>query len=1806
MLSHALLHEVVQDLLVVIAHLVQHFGILCDVVIVIIHRCVVQAAVNRHIALHLGAAGAVQAGGFTPADIVVIVTSPGIAIGLAQIRILEAIAHGIELGTCLLMLSHALLHEVVQNLLVVIADLIHHFGILLDVVIVIIHRCVVQAAVNGHIALHLGAAGAVQASSLTPADIVVIITGPGVAIGLAQIRILETIAHGIELGACLLMLSHALLHEVVQDGRIVITILVKDGRILGNVVVVIVNGSVVQAAVNRHIALHLGAAGAVQAGGLAPADIMAIVAGPGIAIGLAQIRILKTIAHGIELSAALLMLGHALLHEVSQNLCVVSADLLYHIGILLDVVVVVVNRSVIQTIARVDGQMLRLLAAAGADAIHIIVAQSGDRHVLLILHIHAIHIEGSGIPGGAILGAVGLLDDLADRVDGLGLAVVAAVADNRCRGSGVICGPLDLTDAILMAQSLDLSGLAVSQGHAVDGDGCGVGRGTALGAGSILGLNRDRSILGLLQVAARAGDLRSRGLVVLGPGEHGLIVVTQSLIGGQFLGLSSQDSFAVLSHSGGSVSDLTVLGAGGGSGLIGQIDLGTLLLIAALGALQISSFAGIAGDIAVTVLDLDPVEGALILMRAGLCLHRVDGGDGVGLIAVLDLTLADIVGRGAIGAGALRGGGLFGIGGEGGGCAQGHSDGVVIDEAIQAGLFLLADVAGQLGEGSGVGAVLVGGPGGVGCGIGMAGRSDSSIPIRLIRLIILILDHAILLLLRSTHGLAAGSADIADAGVPAAAAVLGEVGLVDLDVMVMIAAGGILVIDGIAGGQRAHADGADQVGNPHELIVVVDLLGTTHVAQHLVQVVIVGGVVVGLLELITIAVGLVINRVVGFRGAVGDLVLTGDITQVGGNGDGQLIAAQQDAGNGMIVKDIAIVNLAIHQLEGSAAEGNGLIALAIGGLILLDHGDGAVGQVIAQDAGGQVEVHLILIISAGNGNVGIGLALLLMQGEQVGQELALDHLPLVGVLIEGTDAGVGSGLIPAGILVVEVDQRGEIGIAGVLAGGLIGGGQGVHRQRIDGVGRAERGGTAAGIGLLGDGVRGIVHIISGVVIIAHVALGTGKPGVLILLVGGRLFIQGLQLAVIAVEQVCCAGVAEEEVHMVDITIILHAVTGHNLGVDVIVAGVQIVPGTIHLHGIPVVVGSKVRLLLTEHDDVIGEGDTHQIDHIALINVDAAILIIIEFLGGLPVGRHAHVGSLAGAVDLGVHILNQIGQRLGIAQADGLALRQSADLVALPVVQDAVGQAVGSLVGIDLDNLRHAGLLSAILIQVDCRIIALHLIFGDLIDRLRISQLGSTILIQVNLLLCAAQLLLSHILNSHLITGSILRIDLNTVFLGTLDIGVSFGDQIISGVREVLLHKAVGILFDSRFVVLNIGVGLLLGLTGLNEDLRDRILVILGAQVGLNAIIDLVMELLGHSVLDIALDAGRDLGLIGLIQCSMHIVIVRGLLLVLGHHGALVLSLTAVHDVGHIEAVHTGQPVVQGQQALSLVLSAGSLDRSHGVLRLSQDLLAIILHTQLIAVHEVHDGAGQVTIGVLAGSDLINSLTGQSQHLAENAEVIRAVVVGQEEGQLDTQHVGVCRPLIQILLEHTQHSLLLLIRQGNLIAGLVLNGDLAQLVRNGSHHGVVHVGLRRSASDLIGHSHIGGGLNAGSVHAHRAQRSAGDGERGGEHRIGGVIRLSDRGSLLGSAGLRDSVLLLAICHCGGVRTGSGFSSRILVFRRSISRNHHQAERHRQCEDQTQEPFPSLIHFLSSVSLEWKTIKKLFTSLSNKGDRDHISL
>ena len=99
---------------------------------------------------------------------------------------------------------------------------------------------------------------------------------------------------------------------------------------------------------------------------LAPADIVAIVARPGASVGLAQIGILIAIAHGVKLRAGLLRLGHALLHEVVQHLLVVIAKLLVQPGILCNIIIVIVDRCVIQSVACIAGRIALALCAAGS------------------------------------------------------------------------------------------------------------------------------------------------------------------------------------------------------------------------------------------------------------------------------------------------------------------------------------------------------------------------------------------------------------------------------------------------------------------------------------------------------------------------------------------------------------------------------------------------------------------------------------------------------------------------------------------------------------------------------------------------------------------------------------------------------------------------------------------------------------------------------------------------------------------------------------------------------------------------------------------------------------------------------------------------------------------------------------------------------------------------------------------------------------------------------------------------------------------------------------------------------------------------------------------------------------------------------------------------------------------------------------------------------------------------------------------------------------------------------------------------
>ena len=209
---------------------------------------------------------------------------------------------------------------------------------------------------------------------------------------------------------------------------------------------------------------------------------------------------------------------------------------------------------------------------------------------------------------------------------------------------------------------------------------------------------------------------------------------------------------------------------------------------------------------------------------------------------------------------------------------------------------------------------------------------------------------------------------------------------------------------------------------------------------------------------------------------------------------------------------------------------------------------------------------------------------------------------------------------------------------------------------------------------------------------------------------------------------------------------------------------------------------------------------------------------------------------------------------------------------------------------------------------------------------------------------------------------------------------------------------------------------------------------------------LLREQTGHDLsIDGVMELGRDLGLVVVEDDIVNIIVTLMLAGVLGDNGLLALFLAGVHDVGHIEGVDMGQPVIDHQQLLGHGLGAGRLHQRQNLVPGGGDGAAIEVHAQHITVGEVLDHAHQVVILVGTGADSLHRHVGQSQHLTQDAQTVLAlIVVGQEEGHLDAQHVGVGGPVVQILLVQVQHGADLLGAQGHLLTVIVQDHHGLQL------------------------------------------------------------------------------------------------------------------------------------------------------------------
>ena len=155
-----------------------------------------------------------------------------------------------------------------------------------------------------------------------------------------------------------------------------------------------------------------------------------------------------------------------------------------------------------------------------------------------------------------------------------------------------------------------------------------------------------------------------------------------------------------------------------------------------------------------------------------------------------------------------------------------------------------------------------------------------------------------------------------------------------------------------------------------------------------------------------------------------------------------------------------------------------------------------------------------------------------------------------------------------------------------------------------------------------------------------------------------------------------------------------------------------------------------------------------------------------------------------------------------------------------------------------------------------------------------------------------------------------------------------------------------------------------------------------------------------------------------------------------------------------------QPVIDDQQLLSLGNSAGLFNQLHDFVTGSLNLGTVVSDTQLVAVVEVQDHTGQIVHGHVTGADSVHGNTGQSQHFAQNAQTVFAlVIIVQEEGDLQTQSVRILVPLVQILLIQTQDLLDLCLGQGNRrLRGIVPNLDCLQIRLKGNNCGVFGIDL----------------------------------------------------------------------------------------------------------------------------------------------------
>ena len=470
-----------------------------------------------------------------------------------------------------------------------------------------------------------------------------------------------------------------------------------------------------------------------------------------------------------------------------------------------------------------------------------------------------------------------------------------------------------------------------------------------------------------------------------------------------------------------------------------------------------------------------------------------------------------------------------------------------------------------------------------------------------------------------------------------------------------------------------HFNGTDNVCTPHELIIVVGLI-----IAGVIGIVI--RIVVGFCELIAKAAVIFNNAVAGavrirIRSLAGGVAITGGDRNIhlAVILDGHISNRRIFHSNGICA------GLIIRHGECHAAQCYRHVALAADLIVLDQLVYFAALQIIRQDAVGQAEVYLAIIVCGRNRNRRILLRCLCILRIQRPNQIVVIHC-------------IGGRII--GLAVVEINQC-YIRIIRICQCRVVINNlqlsitKNVSIRIVRSLRAASGGAVRAGILhiiaiLIHDlqHIGGIIQIVRAITNLIGLALDESYPCILIGRIGCNILIQGNNVGKISVVQFACRRIAEHEIQMVHVAVCLNAVSVHAFDIDIGIAGVNIIPFTICLDCVPVVRRIEITRL-TKHGGLSLVNDLNLVDNRSTVRAPDTVAVfigfrrtigiqlIVEFLVGFPVGSRVDASAVL-HIDFRECTLNEIRICIGIAKAYCTSANQRANLCAFPQANDGIG------------------------------------------------------------------------------------------------------------------------------------------------------------------------------------------------------------------------------------------------------------------------------------------------------------------------------------------------------------------------------------------------------------------------------------------------------------------------------------------------------------------------------------------------------